>query len=180
MEIDFENHASASNVANPGSADNPNIADIVNADTANNAAIAETAENRGNTGSVGVVGAAGGVGAAFCLRQERVDLIEFGWSLLLVLKNGQLSAIRFCAAKQVCFFEKVGLQRGGRAFGSSTIAFSFFQLLSMSRLSKLGCLSNAIFDPKTIRSLCHCSWKWSSHPGFRTLTKLMRSNHCMC
>ena len=39
MEIDFENHASASNVANPGSADNANIADMVNADIANNAAL---------------------------------------------------------------------------------------------------------------------------------------------
>jgi hypothetical protein len=51
MEIDFENHASASNLANPGSADNANISDTVNADNANNAPIADTAENRGNTGS---------------------------------------------------------------------------------------------------------------------------------
>jgi hypothetical protein len=51
MEIDFDNHASASNLANPGSADNANISDTVNADDANNAAIADTAENRGNTGS---------------------------------------------------------------------------------------------------------------------------------
>ena len=133
--------------------------------------IADTAENRGNTGGVSVVGTAGIVGVAFCLRQKRVDLIEFGWTLLLVLKNGLLSAIQSYAAKQACFFGKVGSQRGARVFDLNTIAFSFSQLISMSRLNELGCLSNAIFDPKMIRLLCHYSWKWSSRPGFRTLAK---------